>query len=198
MMYSLTGKLIDTDLTSAVVECGGVGYQCLVSLTTLQQLPPVGEQTMLYTVMNVRQDTVELIGFARLEEKECYRLLTGISGVGPRAGLSVLSALTPEKLSLCVASGDYKTITTAQGVGPKIAQRIVMELKDRIGSLPTGDDAEAAQSAVAGGPSADAVGALVALGYSQSEASLAVGRLDASLPVEELIRQALKSLARGL
>lgn len=129
-------------------------------------------------------------------------MLISVSGVGPKAALSILSELSPEKLALCIATGDSKSIIRAQGVGPKLAQRVVLELKDKLAKgLPeqfSSPELEAAGSANAAGPAAEAVSALVMLGYAQSEASVAVGKLDSSLPVEELIKRALKVLARPL
>lgn len=159
---------------------------------------PAGPVT-LFTHLNVREDALDLFGFADKSELEFFRLLTGISGVGPKAALAILSELTPEKLAVCIMSGDSKAITRAQGVGAKIAQRVVMELKDKLGAadlLLSGEDAQAAGAASASSNAADAVSALVALGYQRSDASLAVGRLDSSLDTEELIRQALKSLGK--
>ena len=142
---------------------------------------------------------MELYGFADTAELACFKLLISVNGVGPKAGLSILSDFSPDRLALLIASGDAKSITKAAGVGPKMAQRIVLELKDKVGAADLGvsDEAvEAAGSASKSGNAAEAVAALTALGYAQSEAALAVGRLDSQLSVEELIRQALKSMAR--
>lgn len=199
MFYSLTGKLDYAADGMAVVNCGGVGFQCAVTRSTLAGLPPAGGTVTLFTHLNVREDALDLFGFADKSELEFFRLLTGISGVGPKAALAILSELTPEKLAVCIMSGDSKAITRAQGVGAKIAQRVVMELKDKLGAadlLLSGEDAQAAGAASASSNAADAVSALVALGYQRSDASLAVGRLDSSLDTEELIRQALKSLGK--
>ena len=202
MIYSLTGVLRQKTTNTAVVECGGVGYACGVTLHTLQNLPAVGETATLYTHLSVREDAMELFGFADTAERDFFRLLIGISGVGPKNALSVLSLMTPDKLAVCIAAGDVKSITRAQGVGSKIAQRIVLELKDKVGSLDVPgaalEDVAAAGGVSASANAADAVAALAALGYSQSEAALAVGRQDSSLPVEELVRGALKTLARPL
>ena len=129
MLYSLRGKLIYTDPTTAVIECGGVGYKCTVTHNTLGTLPELGSETMLYTYMNVREDAVDLFGFATIEEQHAFLLLTSVNGVGPKAAISILSELTFSKLALAVSGGDSKTITKAQGVGPKLAQRIVLGLK---------------------------------------------------------------------
>lgn len=199
MIYSLRGRLIESDPHTAVVECAGVGYGCRVTLNTLRQLPPIGAEVFLHTYMVVREDAVELYGFADTAELACFKLLISVNGVGPKAGLSILSDFSPDRLALLIASGDAKSITKAAGVGPKMAQRIVLELKDKVGAADLGvsDEAvEAAGSASKSGNAAEAVAALTALGYAQSEAALAVGRLDSQLSVEELIRQALKSMAR--
>lgn len=199
MIYSLRGRLAASDPHTVVVECAGVGYGCRVTLNTQRQLPPVGEEVFLHTYMVVREDAVELFGFADAAELSCFKLLISVNGVGPKAGLSILSDFSPDRLALLIASGDAKTITRAAGVGPKMAQRIVLELKDKMGAAELGaetSDIEAAGSASKAGNAAEAVAALAALGYSQSEAALAVGRLDSALSVEELIREALKNMAR--
>ena len=144
----------------------------------------------------MREDALDLFGFLTQGELNCFKLLTGISGVGPKVGIAILSELTPENVALAAAAGDSKRFTKASGVGPKLAQRIVLELKDKVKSLSaSGLNMEELQ---AGGPSASgsaaqAVEALVTLGYSPSDAAAAVGRLDSALPPEELIRLALKS-----
>ncbi len=202
MFYSLTGTLLVKSGSTAVIECGGVGFSCGITLQTLQSLPAVGEKTTLYTHLSVREDALDLFGFAEPAELDFFRLLISVSGVGPKVALAVLSQLAPDKLALCIATGDAKTITRAQGVGPKVAQRIVMELKDKVGSFASDDslqgDLAAAGVVSASSNASDAVEALVALGYPQSEASLAVGRLDSALPVEQLVRDALKALAKKL
>ena len=162
-------------------------------------LPPVGGEATLYTVLSVSENDISLYGFASEEQQACFKMLTGVSGVGPKAGLAILSVLTPDRIALAISSGDHKAFTAANGVGPKLAQRITLELKDKVGkglagSAELGQVSAAAQSA---GGVAQAIGALVSLGYSQSEAAQAVARLDASLPVEELIRLALRGIAQG-
>lgn len=196
MIYSLRGTLIDTDAASMVIECGGVGYRCIASGNTLSDLPKKGGEVFVYTYMAVREDTVELFGFSNKEELEMFRLLISVNGVGPKAAVSVLSQFKPSDISLCVASGDSKLLTRAAGIGGKTAQRIVLELKDKVvASAAPGSDTASAAAAVSSG-SSEAVSALVALGYSLSEASAAVGRLDPSLPTQQLIKDALKQLAR--
>lgn len=201
MIYSVRGELLYTDATTAVVECGGVGFKCITSLNTLKRIPSVGSEVFLYTYMSVREDAMDLFGFVDKEELECFKMLISVNGVGPKAAVSILSELTPGKLALAIASGDSKALTKAQGVGPKLAQRIALELKDKLKNVvPSAggqtDSIIAAASPETGGVAAEAVSALVSLGYTQSEAALAVSKLDLSLTVEEIIMQALRSLAR--
>ena len=200
MIASLNGKLIYTDNTSAVVECGGIGFKCFVTKNTLYNLPEKNTNVFLHTYMVVREDAMDLYGFIDREELECFKLITSVSGVGSKIGLALLSEFTANQITLYIASNDPKALTAATGVGIKLAQRIVLELKDKIGSLDSGEAIEikAVGNATVNSNSKEAVAALQSLGYTQSEASLAVGRLDQSLSTEELIKQALKSLARGL
>ena len=196
MFYSLTGRVAHTEPGLAGIDVGGVAFKCFTSMNTLRNLPRLGENATLYTHLNVREDALDLFGFLTQGELNCFKLLTGISGVGPKVGIAILSELTPENVALAAAAGDSKRFTKASGVGPKLAQRIVLELKDKVKSLSaSGLNMEELQ---AGGPSASgsaaqAVEALVTLGYSPSDAAAAVGRLDSALPPEELIRLALKS-----
>lgn len=198
MIYSLNGTLVHTDSATAVVECGGVGFKCFVSMNTLRRLPPPGSEVRLFTHMNVREDALDLFGFCDERELDMFRMITNVSGVGPKVAMSILSEFEPDRLSLFIASGDSKSITRAAGVGGKLAQRIVLELKDKIGAAGFSDSGEVASVAAAtvSGNTAEAVEALVSLGYSQSEAALAVGKLDHTLPVEALIKEGLKALAR--
>lgn len=200
MIASVRGKLIYSDNTYAVVECGGVGYKCFVTKNTLYNLPPKNEEVFLYTYLSVREDAMDLYGFKELEELEAFKLITSVNGVGAKMGLALLSVFTASQLTLYIASNDYKALTAASGVGPKLAQRIVLELKDKVGSLQSGDTMviKAVGNATVNSNTKEAISALVTLGYTQSEASLAVGKSDASLPTEELIKQALKTLARGI
>lgn len=200
MFYSLTGTVVFTDETSVAIECGGVAFKCSASLNTLNKLPQPGKTATVFTHLNVREDALDLFGFADREELDCFKLLTGVTGVGPKAGLAILSQLTPGRLSLCVASGDAKAITAAQGVGPKLAQRIVLELKDKIKSaLPALDNADLQAINLSGatGAGEEAVEALISLGYGRSESAMTVGRLDPSLSSEEMIKQALKMMMKA-
>lgn len=200
MFYSITGRVAHLDTQSVALETGGVAFQCSTTLSTLKTIGEKGSTATLYTYLNVREDALDLFGFATEQELECFKLLISVSGVGPKAALAILSELTPDKLALCLATGDSKSITRAQGVGPKLAQRVVLELKDKLAKgleLPADSpEIQAAGLAAADGNAAEAVSALTMLGYSQSEAAMAVSKLDGDLPVEELIKQALKQLAR--
>ncbi len=201
MLYSVKGELIHLEPKMAVVCCGGVGFRLQITMNTARQLPAIGGEAMLYTYMNVREDAIELFGFADQGELNCFKMLTAISGVGPKVGLSILSELTPERVALAVASGDHKALTKASGVGPKLAQRIVLELKDKVGGGLTvsgsgGIDLPASVAVSASSNAAQAVEALTVLGFTPGEASAAVGKLDSALPVEALVRDALKMLAR--
>lgn len=201
MIYSLRGKLIYSDTSSAVVECGGVGYKCTVSLKTVGALPSVGEDVMLYTYMAVREDAVDLFGFITMEEMRCFKLLTSVNGVGPKVGIAILSEFTPEFILAYISSGDYKALTSASGVGAKLAQRIVLELKDKVGALDI-DISKNVQGVASVLPATadnfkSAAAALVSLGFLQSEANRALGGLDATLSTEELIKQALARISSG-
>ena len=200
MIASLRGKFLFSDQTSVVIECAGVGYKCFVTKNTLYNLPDKNEEMFLYTHLVVREDAMDLYGFIDREELECFKLITSVSGVGSKIGLALLSEFTANQITLYIASSDPKALTAATGVGIKLAQRIVLELKDKIGSLDSGEGIEikAVGNVAVNSNSKEAVAALQSLGYTQSEASLAVGKLDQALSTEELIKQALKSLARGL
>lgn len=199
MFYSLTGNIIYSDLNSVAVECSGVGFKCFTTMNTLRKIGGNGDKVTLYTHLNVREDALDLFGFADTYELDFFKLLISVSGVGPKAALAILSELDPDKLALCIASGDSKAITKAQGVGPKLAQRVVLELKDKVKGISHEDnggyDLAAAEAATSSAAGSEAVSALMVLGYTQSEAATAVGKLDQSLSVEEMIKQALKSLA---
>ena len=197
MIYSLNGKLVHKEAGLAVVECGGVGYACRTTYSTLSQLT-VNKDAFLYTYMSVREDAVELFGFATKQELGCFRQLLSVSGVGPKAALAILSDISPEKFAIVVATGDHKAIAKTKGVGPKLSQRIILELKDKISKeqlSSAGADSLADTSAAADGNIGEAIAALTVLGYSQTEAVTAVSKLDSSLPVEELIKQSLKQMA---
>ncbi len=200
MIASLRGRYIYSDSTSVVVECAGVGYKCYVTKNTLYSLPEKNCELFLYTHMVVREDAMDLYGFGDLEELNAFKLITSVNGVGAKIGIAVLSEFTPSNLFIAIASNDAKTLTRAAGVGIKLAQRIVLELKDKVGSIESDSGAEisAVSSANSNSATSEAIEALVSLGYTKGEASLAVARLDGNLPTDELIKQALKNLARGI
>ena len=197
MFYSLKGNLIHTEPGFAVVECGGVGFKCFTTMSTQRALPKLGSQVTLYTHMNVREDAIDLFGFATQGELHCFKLLTSVTGVGPKVGLAILSELASEQVAMTIASGDSKTLTRAAGVGNKLAQRIILELKDKLKgmSADSGMMPEAAGVVSAAGNISEAISALTVLGYSPSEVAPVVAKLEPSLPVEELIRLSLKAMA---
>lgn len=201
MIYSVHGQLIAKEASLAVVECGGVGYACRTTFTTLGQLGSVGETVFLYTALSVREDAAELFGFATKQELQCFQLLVSVSGVGPKAALAILSDLSPDQFLLTVASGDSKALTRTKGIGAKSAQRIVMELKDKISGesigLLAGSGAESvAAVSQSSGSVGEAIEALVTLGYTQSEVAPIVAKLDPKLSASELIRQTLQEFGK--
>ena len=199
MIYSVRGKLIHTEAELAVVECGGVGYACRTTFNTLQKIAGE-EEVSLFTYLSVREDAMELYGFAEREELKCFKLLLSVSGVGPKAALSILSGMNTQRFALCVATGDSKSLTQVKGIGAKTAQRIILELKDKLAgetiSVRGQGTAAAPSASVPGSNIAEAVTALEVLGYTEGEALAVLGKLDPSLPVEELIKKALIGLAR--
>lgn len=198
MFYSVSGNVVGYSTNFVAVESGGVAFLCFTSMQTASRCSIIGEKVTLFTYLNVREDAIELYGFYDKEELDCFKMLINVSGVGAKMALSLLSEYTPDKIILSIAAGDYKALTKAVGIGAKLAQRITLELKDKIGALSVGTQEEvAAVSSVSkNSVTAEAVAALVMLGYNQSEASLAVSNLDPSLTVEELIKQALKLLSK--
>ena len=200
MIYCLTGKILKKTLDTVVISCAGVGYAAQVPTTTAEALPAAGHEATLYTVLSVSENDVALYGFASEDQRACFKLLTSVSGVGPKAGLAILSILTPEKVAMAASSGDHKAFTAASGVGPKLAQRIALELKDKVGKGLAAGTGFAAAGTAAPPPasaSAQAVAALVSLGYTASEASMAVARVDDTLPVQDIIKIALHGLSRA-
>lgn len=198
MIATLRGTLIYSDNASIIVECGGVGLKALATTSTLNRLPQKGEEVFVHTYMAVREDAIELFAFSDVDELDTFKMLISVSGVGAKMGIALLSELSASQIVLAISTGDSKTLTHANGVGPKLAQRIVLELKDKVGSIG-GEELELntpvknTKTLTAAG---EAVEALISLGYTKGEASLAVSRLDEGLSSEELIKQALKALAR--
>lgn len=204
MIYSITGLLRQVAPTYCVIEACGVGYQCSASTYTLSSLPGRGQEVTLLTHLWVKEDGMELFGFSTEQEKHCFRLLIGVSGVGPRVALAILSDATPDRLMLSIAAGDAKALTRAQGVGAKLAQRIILELRDKVTDEDIGSSFGEEQGTIAAlGESAkntaksEAISALVALGYGQTDAAAVIAPMEESLAVDELIRRALKTFTRG-
>lgn len=201
MFYYLNGTVAEIDANLAVIDCGGVGYACATTNYTLAQLKK-GETAKLYTYMNVREDAVDLFGFASQNELHTFKMLIGVSGVGPKAALSILSSTTPGNLAMSVVMGDEKALMAAPGIGKKIAQRIILELKDKLAKeqgsgsseIPVGGGIPAA---VDNGKVSEASAALAVLGYSSQEIAAALKGIDVKeLPLEQIIRQALKNMVR--
>ena len=199
MFYYVKGILAYCDPNCAVIDAGGVGYKMTISQNTFSALPKLGESAKLYSWLSVREDGVELFGFAKEEELSAFKLLIGVSGVGPKVALGVLSFLTPEKLALAVSSEDSKTLAKANGVGSKTAARIVLELKDKM-SASASTDTVGDVVATGGTPSgalADATEALTVLGYSRSDVNAALRGVNLTgMSTEDIIRTAMKQLMR--
>lgn len=199
MIAHLKGVLAAAGIDHAVVEVGGVGYLVGASARTLAALGPVGTATTLHTEMLVGEDFIRLVGFAAPEERDWFRLLTGVQGVGARVALAILSVLSPDELAAAVSRADKAMVARANGVGPKLAERIVRELKDRVGAVALGIGG-AAPVAAAGSASGDAVSALANLGFRPAEAASAVKAAEDELgpgaTLDALVRLALRKAAR--
>lgn len=197
MYYYVNGTVAEIGPNLAVIDCGGVGYACATTNYTLAQLKR-GEQAKLYTYLHVREEIFDLYGFSTQAELSSFKMLLGVSGVGPKAALAILSSGTPDQLALSIVTGDEKSLTGVPGIGKKIAQRIILELRDKLAKEQTGFDARMGTLSPipAGGKTQEAASALAVLGYSSQEISAALKGVDAALPVEEMIRIALKKMAR--
>ncbi|HEX8262998.1 MAG TPA: Holliday junction branch migration protein RuvA [Allosphingosinicella sp.] len=198
MIARLRGLLDSFAADHAVVDVNGIGYLVFASTRTLSALGPVGGEVVLHTVMQVSQDDIRLIGFASAEERDWFRLLVSVQGVGARVALAILSTLPGDDLHRAVAAADSAMIARSPGVGPKLAQRIVHELKDKVGGLALGP--ASASAPAPGSAAADAVSALLNLGFRPGEAASAVGKAEAELgpeaSLDALVRTALKKAAR--
>ena len=200
MFYHLKGTITELGQGMAVIECGGVGFAVNTSKNTLSQIR-TGAEEKLYISEQVREDAFELYGFKTQAEKSCFEMLISVSGVGPKAALSILSANTPEGVCMAIISGNEKALTVAQGIGKKIAQRVILELKDKMqkqsGDLAMADvsfvvpQGDAAQTKMA-----DAAAALAVLGYTSSECAAALNGVDMTLSLEDIIRAALRNMMR--
>lgn len=206
MFYYLSGELALRDINTCVIDCGGVGYKLTVSLITSESLASkLGQKVKLFTYLAVREDGVELFGFGSNEERHAFNLLTGVSGVGPKAAMGILSVMSPDRLAMAVCTEDTKAISKAPNVGAKTAARIVLELKDKIakdfiGSSSSeksaGNIGATAPHATMCGNLSEATEALMALGYDRSTVIKALGGIDPTLDVGMIIKTALKKLAR--
>ena len=201
MFYYLDGTVAELLPYLAVIYCGGVGYACKTTNNTLASLKK-GQRGKLYTYLNVGEDVFDLYGFATQKELATFKLLIGVSGVGPKAALAVLSAGTPESLAMAIVTGDEKALTAAPGIGKKIAQRIILELKDKMaresgGELDFSGGKGAPAAAVFSNKATEAAQALAVLGYTSAEVSMALKGVDVEgLPLEEIIRQSLKKMVK--
>ena len=201
MFYYLSGTVAHVEPYLAVIDCNGVGYACRTTSYTLSALKK-GEKGKLFTYLSVRQDGVDLFGFATQEELNLFQQLTSVSGVGPKAALSILSASTPANLALSIITGDEKALTVAQGIGKKIAQRIILELKDKLakGQISPGGESYGGTgvTVIPENKSSEAAAALAVLGYSQTEIGMALKGIDVdTLSLEDIIKQALKKMMKG-
>ena len=201
MFYYVKGPVVHMAPYLAVVDCGGVGFACRTTNNTLARLRK-GETATLYTHLNVREDAMELHGFASENELSCFQLLISVSGVGPKAALSILSSTSPEGLATSIITGDEKALTVAPGIGKKIAQRIILELKDKLAkgqlSTPGGESyGGIGVTVIPQNKASEAAAALAVLGYSQAEAAAALKNIDMeALALEEIIKQALKKMVK--
>ena len=201
MFYYLKGTAAHLGPNLAVIDCGGGGHACRTTSYTLSALH-IGAPAQLYTHLNVREDAMELYGFATQEELNLFQQLISVSGVGPKAALSILSASTPANLALSIITGDEKALTCAQGIGKKIAQRVILELKDKLakGQIAPGGESYGGTgvTVIAENKSSEAAAALAVLGYSQSEIAAALKGIDVDgLALEEIIKQALKRMVKN-
>lgn len=199
MIAQLTGIVAEKNNDSIVVDVNGVGFQVLTSATTLSNIPAAGEKIKLYTVFNVREDAMELFGFSTREEKRMFDKLRGVNGVGPKTALGILSALTVRDISLALLTGDATALTKAPGIGKKTAQRLVLELKDKVdqSEVTTIADVPAVARTTQSSAAQEAIEALLALGYQSTEATVAVASVqDKSDKPDELIRLALRGMMK--
>ena len=196
MLYYVSGEVAILEPGLAVIDCGGVGYGCRITSYTAAQLK-LGQKTRLYITESIREDAFDLYGFISREEQRCYELLTTVNGVGPKAAMAILSAGGPQNFTLAVMTGDEKMLTVAQGVGKKLAPRIILELKDKLGGAGTELDFSGptvSAAPVKGNNVALATAALQELGYSPAEISTALKGADPAASTEDLIRHALRAM----
>jgi Holliday junction DNA helicase RuvA len=199
MFYYLNGTVAAIEVGIVVLDCGGVGFLVNTTTTTMAKLK-IGEKAQLFTHCAIREDAFDIYGFATKRELDTFRLLIGVSGVGPKAALAILSTVTPDGLTMAVVTQNEKSLTAAPGVGKKLAQRILLELKDKMGSQTTLDlsgEGTAAPAMQPGSKATEAVQALQVLGYDQNTIAAAMKGIDAeNLPVQDIIKQALKAMMK--
>lgn len=197
MFHYLKGTVTHVEAGLAVVDCGGVGYACNTTATTIGRLQN-GQAALLYTYCYIREDAFDIYGFYSQDELRLFKMLIGVSGVGPKAAISILSAGSPEHFALAIITGDDKALTAAQGVGKKIAQRIILELKDKMAKQQSDFGAVSDFTApVSAGKTGEAAAALAVLGYSQREIAAAIKGVDVdNLGLEEIIRQSLRKMVK--
>lgn len=194
MYYYIKGTLVQKSDNYIVVDANGVGYMIYTSLNSMQNTGEIGKKITIYTYLHVREDVMDLFGFTTIEEKNMFMQLISVSGVGPKAALSILSVTTPAKFAVAVITNDVKTITKASGVGPKMAQRVILELKDKMKTDELEIDLEDESDDILSDNRSEAISALVVLGYSSNDAQKAVKGIDETLSVEEIIKKALAGL----
>lgn len=194
MYYYIKGTLVQKNDNYIVVDANGVGYMIYTSLNSMQNTGEIGKKITIYTYLHVREDVMDLFGFTTIEEKNMFMHLISVSGVGPKAALSILSVTTPAKFAVAVITNDVKTITKASGVGPKMAQRVILELKDKMKTDELEIDLEDESDDILSDNRSEAISALVVLGYSSNDAQKAIKGIDGTLSVEEIIKKALAGL----
>ena len=198
MFYYVSGTVAEIGPNLAVIDCGGVGYACATTNYTISRLKK-GERAKLFTYLHVREEIFELFGFSSQQELSSFKMLIGVSGVGPKAALAILSSTTPNNLALSIVTGDEKALTAAPGIGKKIAQRIILELEDKLAKEQTSFSSDGPVPVIAAGganKAGEASAALAVLGYGTPEIAAALKGVDMEQPLEEIIRQALKKMVR--
>ena len=198
MFYYVSGTVAEIGPNLAVIDCGGVGYACATTNYTISRLKK-GERAKLFTYLHVREEIFELFGFSNQQELSSFKMLIGVSGVGPKAALAILSSTTPNNLALSIVTGDEKALTAAPGIGKKIAQRIILELKDKLAKEQTSFSSDGPVPVIAAGganKAGEASAALAVLGYGTPEIAAALKGVDMEQPLEEIIRQALKKMVK--
>ena len=196
MIDRLRGAILEKSISDTVIDCGGVGFRLQIPSSVYASLPEVGLNATLYTYLHVKEDGVDLYGFSDRDQQQTFKMLIGVSGVGPRVALNILSLMSGERVRLSIAAGDAKAFTQCSGVGTKLAQRLILELKDKVGELAAADTVSYAASP-ASGAVGEATAALVSLGFSHSEAAKAIAGMPPDTPLEQLVAGALRAIGRG-